>query len=233
MFDAIVLAGGAASRLGGADKPALRIDGASLLDRVLDAVREAQHTIVVGPWRSTAREVHWRREEPPGGGPVAALAAGLGGVHAPTVLVLAADLPWIAPAVPALLAASQSSSADVAVLRDEDGRRNYLAAAWRVAALRHALTAIGDTSGAPVRALFATAEIMDVPDPQGWGRDCDTWDDLAAARHRAEDGGAAQGGAEHGRTGRAGPNKGVRHDESAGRVGGRARGRTRRGSRGG
>ncbi|MFD9249059.1 NTP transferase domain-containing protein, partial [Streptomyces bottropensis] len=36
-FDAVVLAGGAARRLGGADKPALRVGGRALLDRVLTA----------------------------------------------------------------------------------------------------------------------------------------------------------------------------------------------------
>ncbi|MGV9756153.1 NTP transferase domain-containing protein, partial [Streptomyces tricolor] len=36
-YDAVVLAGGAARRLGGADKPGLRVGGRALLDRVLAA----------------------------------------------------------------------------------------------------------------------------------------------------------------------------------------------------
>ncbi|MEU9382801.1 NTP transferase domain-containing protein, partial [Streptomyces sp. NPDC048279] len=36
-YDAIVLAGGAARRLGGADKPSVRVGGRPLLDRVLTA----------------------------------------------------------------------------------------------------------------------------------------------------------------------------------------------------
>ncbi|WP_438949006.1 NTP transferase domain-containing protein, partial [Streptomyces harbinensis] len=39
VFDAIVLAGGAARRLGGADKAAVTVGGRPLLDRVLDACR--------------------------------------------------------------------------------------------------------------------------------------------------------------------------------------------------
>ncbi|MGW4109093.1 NTP transferase domain-containing protein, partial [Streptomyces sp. NPDC004976] len=36
-YDAVVLAGGAARRLGGADKPGVRVGGRALLDRVLAA----------------------------------------------------------------------------------------------------------------------------------------------------------------------------------------------------
>ncbi|MFI8824284.1 DUF6457 domain-containing protein [Streptomyces sp. NPDC053431] len=76
-YDAIVLAGGAARRLGGADKPGVRVGGRALLDRVLAGCRDAGRTVVVAEPRGTARPVEWTREEPPGGGPVAALAAGL------------------------------------------------------------------------------------------------------------------------------------------------------------
>ncbi|MET9952285.1 DUF6457 domain-containing protein [Streptomyces sp. NPDC006339] len=76
-YDALVLAGGAARRLGGADKPAVRVGGRPLLDRVLAGCRDARRTVVVADPRPTARPVEWTRESPPGGGPVAALAAGL------------------------------------------------------------------------------------------------------------------------------------------------------------
>ena len=68
VFDVIVPAGGAASRLGGADKPGLDVGGRTLLDRVLDACTEARTTVVVGPARGTGRAgVRWTREDPPGG----------------------------------------------------------------------------------------------------------------------------------------------------------------------
>ncbi|MBT2472738.1 NTP transferase domain-containing protein, partial [Streptomyces sp. ISL-66] len=54
-YDAIVLAGGAARRLGGADKPGLLVGGRPLLDRVLDACADARTTVVVGGRRPTAR----------------------------------------------------------------------------------------------------------------------------------------------------------------------------------
>ncbi|SDK53629.1 DUF6457 domain-containing protein [Streptomyces indicus] len=76
-YDAVVLAGGAAKRLGGVDKPAVQVGGRALLDRVLGACAAAGTTVVVAPPRPTVRPVVWAREEPAGGGPLAALAAGV------------------------------------------------------------------------------------------------------------------------------------------------------------
>ncbi|WP_240501551.1 molybdenum cofactor guanylyltransferase, partial [Streptomyces neyagawaensis] len=95
-YDAVVLAGGAARRLGGADKPGVRVGGRALLDRVLAACAGARTIVVVADPRPTARPVLWAREEPPGGGPLAALDAGLRRTTAPYVVVLSADLPFLA-----------------------------------------------------------------------------------------------------------------------------------------
>lgn len=181
MYDAIVLAGGRARRLGGAAKPQLSVGGRTLLDAAVAAVAGAGRVVVVGPEQPVARPVLWRREEPAGGGPVAALAAGLPATSAPVVVLLAADLPAIGPAVPRLLAAVPVGGA--AVLTDADGRANHLAAAWSRPALVAALAAIGPAHGAAMRALAAAAaSIVPVPDQGGWGQDCDTWDELARAR---------------------------------------------------
>uniref|UniRef100_UPI0039EF6021 molybdenum cofactor guanylyltransferase n=1 Tax=Sinomonas sp. G460-2 TaxID=3393464 RepID=UPI0039EF6021 len=48
-FDAIVLAGGRSSRLGGYPKPRLVYEGVTLLDRALGAVSAARRVAVVGP----------------------------------------------------------------------------------------------------------------------------------------------------------------------------------------
>jgi molybdopterin-guanine dinucleotide biosynthesis protein A len=148
----------------------------------------ARRVVVVGPRReldeSLARNVVWRRESPPGTGPVAALAAGLGATSAPTLVVLAADLPGIAPAVPALLLAVEGG-AELALLVDDTGRVNHLAGAWRRDALQAALGSLGGGAGASMRSLVAAAgDPTLVPDDGGWGRDCDTWDDLDEARTR-------------------------------------------------
>jgi molybdopterin-guanine dinucleotide biosynthesis protein A len=184
-FDALVLAGGSARRMGGEDKPALLVGGQSLLDRVLGAVASASVTVVVGPQRATSRPVLWAREDPPGGGPAAALAAGLLLVEAPWVAVLAADLPFLTPAVVDLLLAAAQGS-DGAVLLDDTGRDQVLTGVWRTAALREA--AAGDLAGAPLRRVLGGLTCARVTAPAGgpapWA-DCDTPAELAAAWGRA------------------------------------------------
>jgi molybdopterin-guanine dinucleotide biosynthesis protein A len=184
-YDAIVLAGGRGSRLGDVDKPGLPVAGVSLLDRVLAAVEDAERTIVVGPVRATARRVIWCRELPVGGGPVAAVAAGIAHTAAQTVLVLACDLPWIGGGVLPLRRALVPPYA-VAALSDRAGRVNHLAAAWDRAALVAALTRIDEVAGAAMRRLGSGVAMITVPDAGDWGADCDTPTDLALARARAK-----------------------------------------------
>ncbi|MFI8517514.1 DUF6457 domain-containing protein [Streptomyces sp. NPDC085481] len=197
-YDAIVLAGGAARRLGGADKPGVQVGGRALLDRVLAGCREAGTTVVVAEPRSTARPVAWAREEPPGGGPLAALDAGLrrledtttAATAAPLVLLLSADLPFFDPRaaqrlVAALVAAPE---AEAAVTVDADGREQPLVAAYRAGALRRELELVaaghGTLAGLPLR--LATKGLRGVrvtADPSA-SFDCDTWEDIATARAR-------------------------------------------------
>lgn len=185
-YDAVVLAGGRAHRLGGVDKPAVLIKGTSLLGRAVDAVALAGRLVIVGARRDveTPRsDVVWCVEDPPDGGPVAGLAAALPHTTADTVLVLAADLPWIGGGIAALVAAVPADGA--ALLVDAGGRLNYLAAAWRRASLARALAGLDDVHGASMRALLRAITHVPVPDPDGWGTDCDTWADVDAARRSA------------------------------------------------
>ncbi|MCX4800344.1 NTP transferase domain-containing protein [Streptomyces sp. NPDC058682] len=191
-YDAIVLAGGAAQRLGGADKPALSVGGRALLDRVLDACPDARTTVVVGGRRATARPVHWTREDPPGGGPVAALDAGLRRTTAELVLVLSADLPFLdRETVRALL---DAPGVDGAMLRDPDGRDQPLVAAYRAEPLRREIALLaaehGTLTGLPLRALTAALDLARVTSRPLASFDCDTWDDLAAARARIREHGS-------------------------------------------
>jgi len=188
-YDAIVLAGGAGRRVGGADKPGLRVGGATLLDRVVRACAGAGTTVVVGPRRPTARPVVWAREEPPGGGPLAALAAGLAAVTAEVVVVLAADLPFVTPQAVAALLDGVPGTADGALLTDPGGRDQPLLAVYRTEPLRReaALLAAehGRLGGLPLRALTGELELARIADPGGVATfDTDTWEALAAARAR-------------------------------------------------
>ncbi|MGW7206426.1 NTP transferase domain-containing protein [Streptomyces sp. NPDC054837] len=187
-YDVVVLAGGAARRLGGADKPGVRVGGRPLLDRVLAACADARTTVVVAGPRPTARPVTWAREDPPGAGPLAALGAGLSHTTALDVVVLSADLPFLAAdTVRHLLTTLRTGDTEGALLTDADGRDQPLVAAYRAAALRRELVALGKEhdglTGLPVRRLTAGLHLTRVPDPVA-SFDCDTWDDIAAARAR-------------------------------------------------
>ncbi|WP_069813497.1 DUF6457 domain-containing protein [Streptomyces sp. TP-A0874] len=205
-YDAVVLAGGAAKRLAGADKPGLRVGGRPLLDRVLAACPDAAGTVVVGARRATPRPVRWALEDPPGGGPLAALGAGLRQVTAPTVLTLSADLPFLTTGtVRALLTAlgprdggadrpagpgpTGPRAADGVVLVDSGGRRQPLVAVYRTESLRRGLARIaaehGGLADLPLRLLTDGLALHQLPpaDPRAVF-DCDTWEDIAAARAR-------------------------------------------------
>ncbi|MDI2131930.1 NTP transferase domain-containing protein [Yinghuangia seranimata] len=186
-FDAVVLAGGAARRLGGSDKTRLRVGGRTLLDHALDACAGARRVVVVGPERPTAYEVRWTREEPPGGGPVAALAAGLALVEAPNVVVLAADLPFVTREVTRRLL-DALRAADGVLLVDDEGRDQPLLAAYRTAALRNAVDAVPDPHGAALRRTLAPLDLYRLPDEGSAAFDCDTWPQVRAARRRSGSG---------------------------------------------
>ncbi|MFD4027809.1 DUF6457 domain-containing protein [Streptomyces sp. NPDC058576] len=194
-YDVIVLAGGAAKRLGGADKPAVRVGGRALLDRVLAASAGAALTVVVGGRRATARPVVWTCEVPQGGGPLAALGAGLRLTTAERVLVLSADLPFLGPGtVDALLAAAGQPGREGALCVDPDGRDQPLVAAYRAEPLRRELgliaTEYGGLAGLPLRLLTADLDLARVDAGPDAAFDCDTWDDIAAARARIREHGA-------------------------------------------
>ncbi|MFD7700737.1 NTP transferase domain-containing protein [Streptomyces caelestis] len=187
-YDAVVLAGGAARRLGGVDKPGVRVGGRALLDRVLRACADARTTVVVADPRPTARPVVWAREEPPGGGPLAALAAGLRHTTADQVVVLSADLPFLGHrTVRGLLTPLRHGAADGVLLTDSDGRDQPLVAAYRTGALRRGLAALtgrhGELTGLPLRRLTGSLDLTRISDPVA-SFDCDTWDDIATARAR-------------------------------------------------
>lgn len=192
-YDAVVLAGGTARRLGGTDKLALDVGGRPLLDRVLAAVADAGRVVVVGPTRAVAGPVTWAREEPPGGGPVAGLAAGLRLATAPAVAVLAGDLPFLDASVVRRLR-RHACGVDGAVLIDDEGRDQLLAGVWDADGLRAALQRLDGVADQSMRRLVAGCRLhrVSVPSavgsPQPW-LDCDTAEDVALARALAADAG--------------------------------------------
>ena len=182
--------------MGGLDKPALPVGGVPMRERVLAAVADASPRILVGPGPAPAG-VRLTRESPPGGGPVAATAAGLALIDAdvPAVALFAADLPLLTrSAVADLLrhldeeARHAAADIDGVCYVDQDGRRQPLCGVWRPAALRAALDRLtvrrGELAGASLRDLLAGLAVRertwsgDGPPP--WF-DCDTERDLRRA----------------------------------------------------
>jgi molybdopterin-guanine dinucleotide biosynthesis protein A len=183
-YDAVILAGGRGRRLGGADKPAQELSAWPLLDHVLLAVSGASTRVVVGPRRWGLAAPVFCREDPPGSGPVAAIAAATKHLKQPLVAVLAADLPFIATGLAALRSTLLDDDQDAAVFVDVSGSINYLAAVWRLPALQTALAGIAEHAGAPVRRLYDGVRTAHVPDFDALGADCDTWADLRSAQER-------------------------------------------------
>ncbi|MFD3404793.1 molybdenum cofactor guanylyltransferase [Kribbella sp. NPDC058693] len=175
-FDAVVLAGGGSTRFGGVDKAMLVLDGMTLLDRVLTATAGAANTTVVGPVRTTYREVGWTVEDPPAGGPVAGLAAGLQRGAAPIVVVVSCDLPWLTAADVTTLV-DGLAEADGHGLRDSSGQEQQLATAYRRTALTDAIQRVGDPRDKSVRRTLAGLDLT-WTEPTRSGDDVDTWADL-------------------------------------------------------
>ncbi|MEW1807413.1 NTP transferase domain-containing protein [Pseudarthrobacter sp. NPDC080039] len=167
VFDALVLAGGRSSRLGGVPKQSLVFRGQTLLERAVAASAGARRTVVVGgidflrasdSTEAPLAPPSWAsglltcREEPPFAGPAAAIAAGLATLAdnaepAPHTLVLACDMPLAAGAVSALRdaladcpdpALAGGAAGRGVMARDEGGRVQPLAAFYSTEELNRA-----------------------------------------------------------------------------------------------
>jgi molybdopterin-guanine dinucleotide biosynthesis protein A len=189
---AIVLAGGASRRFG-RDKLAEPIDGGTLLERAIDAVRPVADTIVVvlapDDTRPLPDGVRIARDRLAHEGPLAGVVAGLGAVEpdAVRVIVVGGDMPSIGAAVvTTLLGELDDPSVDAAWLTDDEGRERPLPLALgRAPALATAMTLL-EAGERRLRALPLALDAVAVPrdvwrplDPDGDTlRDVDTPADL-------------------------------------------------------
>ncbi|MFC9560099.1 molybdenum cofactor guanylyltransferase [Agromyces sp. NPDC056965] len=197
-LDAVILAGGRSSRLGGTPKAELEVGGIRLVDLAVAAALEAGagRTVVAGPPGLVAPPAISRREDPPFGGPVAGVAAALealpdaephGGADAAWVLVLSCDLPH-AHAVAAALADAARTATDsptgdgIDGICLDDGRPQWLTAVYRRARLDGALARLGTVRDASVGALVGGLRLDRIDDVDGLAADVDTWADLRRAR---------------------------------------------------
>ncbi|TQL04294.1 molybdenum cofactor guanylyltransferase [Cellulomonas sp. SLBN-39] len=186
----VVPAGGTSRRMGGTDKTALDLAGRTVLEHLLDGLTGWPVVVVAPPrGRVGGPAVRWVREDPPGAGPLAALAAGLRAAPDAAVLVaVAGDQPFAGPVVPLLLQAlADAPDADVAAAAGSDGRAQPLLSAYRTRAVGALLRQ--DVASRPVRLLAEGLRrtvvrvdddaVLDVDDPADAARA------LAVAHRRA------------------------------------------------
>jgi molybdenum cofactor guanylyltransferase len=179
---AIVLCGGTSRRLAGRDKTRESLGGTTVMDHLLDALPPAWAVVCVGVERPTTRAVIWRRESPPGGGPVAGIAAGLLAVDSRVCVVVGGDMPFAAAALPVLLDELRAQPGLDAVLAvDPDGHTQPLLAAYRVEKLRAALPR--EPGGARLMAVVEALVAVTVECEARATLDVDTWEALEQARH--------------------------------------------------
>lgn len=203
MTAAILLAGGRATRVGGAAKPLFEVGGATLLQHAVTAVSGCEPVVVVGPRDPSVEGVVWTREDPPFAGPASAIIAGLvasPSAHKPWTYVLECDLPGAVAAVSRLhtARASAAPTVDGICLADSEGRPQWLIGVYRTGVLRRVAGDARDAGrGQSVRSLLSGLRVETVDAPDDETRDVDTWDDLARAR-------AIAIGAPHPRTDRGG-----------------------------
>lgn len=201
---AIILGGGRSARMG-RDKRALMLGGRSLLALAVDACAARNRIVVVTPDLPTdvdPNRVVRVLEDPPFGGPVAGIAAGVAALPPAQpqdeVLLLACDLPRVADIVavldglplvepvaattlaPPVEPAGAEARPDGVCLLDAEDYPQYLAARYRRAALESRLAAVGDPRAQSVRRLMTGLDLLRVP-ASGITADVDTPDDAAAA----------------------------------------------------
>lgn len=190
---AVLLAGGAGSRLGGADKALLSSGGRTLLEHWTDALTEyGIGGVVVGPEHLRGQlpdAFLLTREDPPLAGPAAAAHAGMLALDdtvsagpGDVVLLLAVDvvnpaalLGWLLDWLPPLSRAGE----EAVVPRDQQGQFQMLSSAvsrsWlsrRVAGLSRA-----KVEGQSLRWLLEGARTAHPVLPEGMGLDVDTPED--------------------------------------------------------
>lgn len=172
----LILTGGRSTRYGGKHKPAVRVEGISVLERIIRAVTETGDVFGVSPeiliagsdegLATRARaDIVVVREDPPFTGPLAGIAAGIGTMQADVdsiVLVLAGDLPFVTKDALRRLIEAGIANDTVASPIDDAGYPQYLFAAWPEPLLRERLSALESVDNQPVRRLYAGVALAEV-----------------------------------------------------------------------
>jgi molybdopterin-guanine dinucleotide biosynthesis protein A len=180
---AMILTGGASSRFG-SDKSQVILGSRSLIENLLTGLPPEIEIVIVGPKiQDTSRSVQYAREDPPGGGPVAAIHAGLDLINSEFVAIIATDMPF-AHQIWEVLISNLPRSEDATIPLDSEGVRQTLCALYRADSLRRAFAEIGEVHGQSMRnvtRLLSVKELQVEPALQRTLHDIDTPADLEQA----------------------------------------------------
>ncbi len=180
---AMILTGGSSSRFGSNKSQAI-LGSRSLIENLLTGLPTEIEIVIVGPKvQDASRSVLYAREEPPGGGPVAAIHAGLKLIESEFVAIIATDMPF-AHQIWGDLIANLPVIHDATIPLDSAGVRQTLCALYRADSLRQAFVEIGEVHGQSMRnltRLLSVRELHVQPDRQRHLIDIDTHSDLQEA----------------------------------------------------
>ncbi len=188
---AIVVGGGGGERLGGVSKADLMLGGERLIDRVCGALLEACGAgcvAVVPPSVRVPDGVARTLEDPPGGGPLAGIDAGLRALGVGDdvlVVVVSVDAPGVGAFLPALLEPALREGVEGRIVRggDPEPFDQYLMGVYRAASLRRAIdeavAVYGSVRGVGVRRVLRALDVERVSVSADACRDIDTPEDVA------------------------------------------------------
>lgn len=160
-LSAMILTGGSSSRFG-SDKSQAKFGAHSLIEKLLITLPSEIDIVIVGPQlMSATREVTYTQENPRGGGPVAAIAAGLKLIDSEFVAIIATDMPF-ASAILAVLTQNFPETDDAVIPLDSVGIPQPLCALYRSDALVRALTELGSTQGQSMRNLVQNLSVKEL-----------------------------------------------------------------------
>lgn len=153
-IDAVLVLTGGTSRRMGVDKADSPFGpDHTLLGYVHEAIGNKREILVAGPDREFP--ALYFREDPPGAGPVAAIAAALEKVelrNSAVIAVIAVDTPF---GIQWLLKQELDEGSDALIPRDINGREHYLCALYRCSSLRAAIDQLPTVAHASMKDLIS------------------------------------------------------------------------------
>ena len=168
--------------MGGVSKAELTLNGYTFRNRILLALISVPQIIVVGPtFTAENPKISFTREQPIGGGPVAAISAAIPLVEHEFVGILSVDAPFAVSPLLEMYRVMEQDSIDEALVATDGKHESYLVSVFRRDALIRALTQLGKAENASMKSLLSHIEYGSVQFPRHQLIDVNTPEDLERA----------------------------------------------------